>query len=146
MTLQKIYKFTQTGWHVQQESLFPTSMYLFTIFLGVLHSLTVAMNFETWIIGYVDGCTVFWRNLYSFSSSFKFSASGVGICPLYVSEFIILKKKLVPIIVSVTAHHTPSLISCSGKLCVSLGLSANQYMLFWVLTCLLKYRQPMHLI
>jgi hypothetical protein len=50
---------------------------------------------------------VFWRNLYSFSSSFKFSASGVRICPLYVSEFIILKKKLVPIIVSVTAHCTP---------------------------------------
>jgi hypothetical protein len=45
----------------------------------------------------------------------------------------------------VTAHRTPSLISCSGTLCVSLGLSANQYMLFWVFTCLFKHRQPVHL-
>jgi len=145
MTLQTYCRFTQTDWHVQQVSLFPTSIYLFTILPGVLHSRTVAMNFETWIVGYVGGCTIFWRNLYSFSSSFKFSASGVRICLLYVPEFIILKKKLVPIIVPVIAHHTPSFISCSGTWSVSLGLSANQYMLFWVLTCPLKYRQPVHL-
>jgi len=54
-----------------------------------------------------------------FSSSFKFSASGVRICLLYVSEFIIFKKKLVPIIVSLIAHHTQSLISCSGTWTIS---------------------------
>lgn len=134
-----------TDRHVQQESLFTTSMCLFTILPGVLHSLTVAINFETWIVGNVDGCTIFQRNLCSFSSSFKFSVNGVRICLLYVSEFIILKKKLVPIIVSVIAHHTPSFISCSGTWCVSLGVSANQYTLFWVLTCLFKYRQPVPL-
>jgi hypothetical protein len=54
---------------------------------------------------------------------------------MYLYEYIVSEKKAGPIIlVALTAHHTPNLMSCNGTSCDILQLSADQYLLFCVFT------------
>jgi hypothetical protein len=55
---------------------------------------------------------------------------GATIFLVYICEFTMPKKKLgLIILVALTMHHTPNLMSCNSRLHISLGLSANQYVI-----------------
>jgi len=49
------------------------------------------------------------------------------LCSLCCSEYNIKKKS--DLLVALQAHHTSTLLSCDGTLSISLGLSAEQYLL-----------------
>lgn len=54
-----------------------------------------------------------------------------GTCPVYLSEFIVSEKKMGPVIpVTLQIHHIQILMSCNSTSCVSVVLSAMQYLLF----------------
>jgi len=59
---------------------------------------------------------------------------------VYLLEFTVLEKVISLIIfIVLTAHHTPTLMSCNSTLCNTLRLFANQYLFFWVFIWLCKY-------
>jgi hypothetical protein len=57
----------------------------------------------------------------------------VRMCLTHFSEFIVSENGKGPMILV-----TPSLISCKGTACISLGFSDNQYLLFSVLLTQMK--------
>lgn len=72
-----------------------------------------------------------WKNPYSLSSSSTFSKSTVKICPKYVSEFPVFKSKVgLTVHFTLMTHHTQTVVSYNGTIYISLGLSADQYLLF----------------
>lgn len=54
----------------------------------------------------------------------------VKICPKYVSEFPVSKSKMGQNHFTLMTHHTQTVVSCNGTVCISLGISADQYLLF----------------
>jgi hypothetical protein len=56
-----------------------------------------------------------------------------GICPVYISGFIVSAKEMgLIMLVALTAHYASTLVLCNGTSCINLGLSAEHYLLFWV--------------
>lgn len=74
----------------------------------------------------------------SFSPSLKKKSTGVF--TLYPSECIVSEKMDVIILVVLKAHHTLTAVSHNGTLHVSVRLSVDQNLLFWVFTW--PYKEP----
>lgn len=72
-----------------------------------------------------------WKNPYSLSSSPTFSKSIVKICLKCVSEFPVSKSKVgLNVHFTLMTHNTQTVVLCNGTVYISLGLSADQYLLF----------------
>jgi hypothetical protein len=72
-----------------------------------------------------------WKNQHSLYSSPTFSKIIVKICPNYVSEFPVSKSKMgLTVHVTLMTYLTQTVVSCNGTIYISLGLSADQYLLF----------------
>jgi len=64
------------------------------------------------------------RNLYFFVATFRFSKNATRTCPLHLSEFIVSENKVVQIVlVTLSAHHSFTLVSRNSSLYTILGLS-----------------------
>jgi hypothetical protein len=62
---------------------------------------------------------------------FEFPKYCARICLLYLLEFIVPEKEMgVIVFVTLVVHHSPNLMLCTGTSCISLGLSADHYLLF----------------
>ena len=63
----------------------------------------------------------------------RFWKTSGKICPLHLSEFVFKKNMGLIIIVTLVVHQTPTFKLCNRNLCISLGPSADQYLIFWVI-------------
>ena len=80
-----------------------------------------------------------WKNPFSLSWSLKFSLNVARICSMYILQFIVSVRKVdLVIIVALLAHYTATVMSCKGASYNSRELCADQFVLRWVLTWLLK--------
>ena len=52
--------------------------------------------------------------------------NGARICPVYLAKFVSEERVDRALLVALIAHHTPMVI-CNCTSCISLGLSADQY-------------------
>jgi hypothetical protein len=54
-----------------------------------------------------------------------------GICPMYISGFVVSAKEMgLIILVALTAHYASTLVLHNGSSCISVGLSTDHYVLF----------------
>jgi hypothetical protein len=68
-----------------------------------------------------------WKKPYALSSPSKWR-----FCPLCIPEFIVSEILWFRLFIALTAHHTPTFIICNDTMCISLELSADPYLLFWI--------------